>query len=159
MNRGDNGNSTESASGGLYREDARGICGNKLDLKYLCGDERPSGHKTRQGGSHSEMTKEEEAETTGGEVVQHLSNRRNRNRIRRQLTREIYNMERREDILAERREIKICCLREQLKAYQRIPRMDHGLTCLKGKHKCRLKEAKGRCKSRKGASTRRPQQQ
>ena len=115
MNRGDNGDPTKSASGGLYREDARVVCGNRLDIKYLCGNERPSGHKTRQGGPHSKTTKEKEAETTGGAAAQHSSNRRNRNRIRRQLLREIYKMERQEAGPDERRETGICSLQEQLK--------------------------------------------
>ena len=74
MNRGDNRDSTEGASGGLYREDARVICGNKVDVKYLCGDERPSGHKTRQRGTQGGETKEEGIEPTGETAAQHSSN-------------------------------------------------------------------------------------
>ena len=122
MNRGNSGDSTGSASGGLYRKDAQAICGNKLDVNYLCGDERPEGHKTRQRGSHSGRTKEEGTEPTGGVAAQHSSNRRNWNQIRRQLTRKVYNLERREDISDKRRETEIFRLQEQLKVYQRPPR-------------------------------------
>ena len=94
MNRGDNGDSTASASGGLYREDAQAICCNKLDVKFLCGDERPSGHETRQREHFDGKPKEEGIESKGGVAAQLSSNRRNRNQIKRKLTREIYKMER-----------------------------------------------------------------
>ena len=122
MNRGDSGASTVSASGGLYRKDAQAICGNKIDVIYLCGDERPEGHETRQRGPRSRRTKEEGTEPTGGAAAQHSSNRRNWNRIRRQLTRKVYNLERRDDISDERRETEIFRLQEQFKVYQRPPR-------------------------------------
>ena len=83
MNRGDSKDSTGGASGGLYRKDAQAICGNELDVNYLCGDERPEGHKTRLRGPHSGRTKEEGTEPIGGVAAQHSSNRRNRNRIRK----------------------------------------------------------------------------
>ena len=86
MNRGDNGASTVSASGGLYREDAQAICCNKLDVKFSCGDERPSGHKTRQREHFDGKLKEEGIDSTGGAAARHLSNCRNRNRIRRKLS-------------------------------------------------------------------------
>ena len=94
MNRGNNGDPTESASGGLYRKDAQVICWDKLDVKYLCGDKRPSGHKSRQKGPCDGKTKDEGSESTRGAAVQHSSYRRNWNRIRRQLTRKVYNLER-----------------------------------------------------------------
>ena len=72
-----------------------------------------------------------------------MSNPRNRNRIRRQLTRKIYKMERREDTPDERRKIEIYSLREQLKAYQRTPRL-----------KSKPKRAKKRGRGKKGAPTR-----
>ena len=122
MNRGDNGDPTESASGGLYRKGAQVRCWDKLDVKYLCGDKRPSGHKSRQKGPCDGKAKDEGTASTGGAAAKHSANRRNRNRIRRQLSREIYKMERREDIPAERRETEIRSLREQLKGYQRPPR-------------------------------------
>ena len=74
MNRGVNGDSTESASGGLYRKDAQVICWEKLDVKYLCGDKRPSGHKSRQRGPCDKKPKEERTESTGGAAAQHSSN-------------------------------------------------------------------------------------
>ena len=61
---------------------------------------------------------------------------------------EIYNMGRQEDTPVERKETKICRLQELLKAHQRPPR-----------HKCKPKGAEGRWKRRKGALTRRAQQQ
>ena len=148
MNRGDNGDPTESASGGLYRKDAQVICWEKLDVKYLCGDKRPSGHKSRQKGPCDGKTKDEGTESTRGAAAQQSSNRRNRNRIRRQLLREIYKMEQREDIPAKRRETEIRSLREQLKAYQRPPRP-----------KCQPKGAARRLKRGKGAPTRCAQRQ
>ena len=77
-----------------------------------------------------------------------MSNPRNRNQIRRQLTRKIYKMERQEDVSGRRREIEICSLREQLKAYQRPPR-----------HKGKSKGEECRWKRRKGAPTGRAHQQ
>ena len=132
----------------MYREDAQAICCTKLNVKFSCGDERPSGHKTRQREPFDRKPKEEGIESTGGTAARHSSNRRNRNRIRRKLTRDIYKMERQEDVSGGRREIEICSLREQLKAYQRPPR-----------HKGISKGEECRWKRRKGAPTGRAQRQ
>ena len=79
MSRGNNGDPTESASGGMYRKGAQVICCDKLDVKYLCGVKRPSGHKSQQRGTSDGKTKEEGTEFTGGAVAQYSSNPRNRN--------------------------------------------------------------------------------
>ena len=135
----------------MYRKGAQVRCWDKLDVKYLCGDKRPSGRKSRQRGPSDGKPgkpKEEESELTGRGAAQHSSNHRNRNQIRRTLAREIYKMERREDVSCERRGTEIRRLQEQLKAYQRPPRP-----------KCEQRRAEGRAKQGKGVSTHRAQRQ
>ena len=123
MNRGVNGDSTESASGGLYRKDARVICGNKLGVNYLCGEERPD-RRTRTKREVRWTNAQDQGDKQGDELKseRHSSNRRNWNRIRKKLAKEIRCNRAREDITAEEKESEDKRLLKLLETYQRPQR-------------------------------------
>ena len=98
MNRGSIGCSTEGACGvGLEnRQDAQTICVCEKVVNYICGEEGRSNNNRME--------------------VEHSTNKKNRNRIRRSLMRRIYTAEQQEGLTEERKVKKV----EELKARGRL---------------------------------------
>ena len=142
MNRGGIEPSTEGACGEMYRQAAQSKCVNEVNVHYICGTEvsikKITRHEVRVNENKEEITSDQTRHKVQGrregevdveapvwrllEAEGHLSNRRNRNRIRKHLRKKLDGLKRRTDLPDGVKRVEMEKLEAQLGRYQRPPK-------------------------------------